>query len=132
MKRLAVALVACSLVLLGLVPRASASPLNANPQDHCNDSVCVGAQSYGGSGPDIATAEVETRGKFPVPLHTVIYLNYGSSPANAKARTPYAYCISETTNLYGCTFYINKVLNVHWVLCGQIVHYAGYPCITIG
>jgi hypothetical protein len=115
-----------------LVPRADAPPLNANPQDHCNGSVCVGAESVGGSGPDIIAAQVETRGMIPVPVGYVFYLNYGSSPANAKARIPFSYCIAESANLYGCSFSVNRILTPGWVLCGQISYYEGYPCITIG
>lgn len=130
LKRWLVALALTTVVALGLP--ASAAFANANPQDHCNYSVCIGAWSVGGSGPDIIAAEVETIHQTPVPLHTVFYLNYGSSPANAKARIPYSYCISNDPHMYGCIFSINKTLNVGWVLCGQIVHYVGYPCITIG
>jgi hypothetical protein len=85
-----------------------------------------------GDGPYIATAEVETSGQLPVPLHTVIYLNYGPTAAASKTRGPLSYCISESKTLYGCTFLINRELTVGWVLCGQIVHYEGYPCIKIG
>jgi|SRR5215831_15681479 len=133
MRRLWIGLVAAGLVLLGAPGIAYA---NALPQDHCNGVVCIGAESVGGDGPDIIEATVETRGLFHLPVGTVIYLNYGPTPTLAKSRIPLAYCINETTTpgigLAGCNFYIGRVLNVGWVLCGQIVHYVGYPCITIG
>ena len=117
---------------VGSAGAAQAIPLNANPQDHCNDSVCVGAESVNGSGPDIIAAQVETRGQFYVPIHTVIYLNYGPTAAASKTRGPLGYCIVETTILYGCNFLVNRVLNVGWELCGQMTTIAGYPCIKIG
>ena|ERR1700730_15189254 len=114
------------------VPATRAIPFDANPQDHCNGVVCVGAESVDGDGSDIIAAQVETRGLFSVAVGTVFYLNYGANPTNAKQRIPFAYCIAESNNVSGCSFYVGQTLNVGWVLCGQIVNYVGYPCITIG
>lgn len=105
-------------------------PENALPQDHCNGVVCIGAESVGGSGPDIIAAQVETRGLFGLPPYTVIYLEYGPNPTAAR-KIPLAHGITEPGDA-GLSFYIGRVLNPGWVLCGIIVGHYGYPCITIG
>jgi hypothetical protein len=130
LRRAAIALAAVSLVLVGVADTPAFA--NAAAQDHCQGIVCVGAESVGGHGPDIATATVETMGLVNVAPGTVMYLNYGPNGSIAKRRIPLSYCITETDNASGCTFFVNQVLTPGWVLCGQIVGYVGYPCIYIG
>jgi hypothetical protein len=132
----------CALGVLGIpasyasaATKTSLRPLNSGP--HTNQNVTISAYSYDADdnetdGPDITTVEVYTANGVDLPIGSVIYLEYGPTPAQAKTRIPLAVRPVDVLDVNGYNFPVYRTLNVGWVLCGSISTTPGYPCITIG
>jgi len=130
------AAVAATTVVLGTAGTASAAvPVSFNvvAQKNCSDEVCMGAQSYGGSGPDIQGVQIQTKGLFAMPIHSIVTVWYGSSCGEARLGTPFrAPYVVEARNVGSVNFPIYQTLRPGYYLCGTINCLPGMPEVRIG
>ena len=75
---------------------------------------------------------METKGLFHMPIHSAVYLWYGSSCAVAKEGDPYKVDGVDNMTTASVNFALYRVLNPGYWLCGSINCITGYPGIQIG